>query len=332
MSEFRRDPLSGRWVIVAPERSARPTDFPVERRYGVGGFCPFCEGNEDKTPPEIFSIRKDGTAPNGPGWRVRVVPNRFPALQMEDSLARQGDGLCRRMNGLGAHEVIIESPRHVLSLCELDCAGVKEVFLTYRGRLRGLREDPRLAYGMIFKNVGAAAGATVEHSHSQLIATPVVPAMVRTELRNARKHHEAHGACLLCDILSAELAAGVRVVARGDHFVALAPFAARFPFETWVLPKAHVPHFEEHPAEALDDLAATLCGVLRRLDAALGSPAYNYLIHTSPFGRRFDAYYHWHIEIIPCVTRVAGFEWGTGVYINPVLPESAAAFLTEIRV
>jgi UDPglucose--hexose-1-phosphate uridylyltransferase len=329
MSEFRRDRVSGRWVIIAPERAARPTDFPVERRYGVGGFCPFCEGHEDKTPPEVAALRNEPRQANRPGWRVRVVPNRFPALRPDVPLEVIGDAGSRGMTGFGLHEVIIESPRHILSLNEMDDAGVTDVLRIYQNRLKSLRQDERYLYGMIFKNAGSAAGATVEHSHSQMIGIPVVPRTVRTEVRHAREFHNTSGACLFCHMIDQEIAKGERIVHVGQHCVAITPYASRFPFETWILPTRHVAHFDEHPDEALADIALGLRTVLNRLDLALEMPAYNYLIHTSPFGNKAADCYHWHIEIIPCITKIAGFEWGTGCYINPVLPESAAAFLRE---
>jgi len=330
MSEFRKNPVSGSWIIVAPERAARPTDFPVERRYSAGGFCPFCEGHEDKTPPEIASIRADSTAPNKPGWRVRVVPNRFPALRTDGALEDLGDGLCRKMTGFGIHEVIIESPRHILSLNEMDEGVIRDVLLICQQRILNLRKDSRFKYAMLFKNVGSAAGATVEHSHSQLIGMPVVPTAVRNEMRHARLFAEASGGCIFCHMIEQELAHGERIVHVGRHFVALAPFASRFPFETWLLPTRHGTHFEDHPADTLADLAESLRIILDRLDQALETPAYNYLIHTAPLGAGPVNHYHWHIEVIPCITKIAGFEWGTGCYINPVLPESAAAFLREV--
>lgn len=332
MSEFRWDPVSDRWVIFAPERAARPTDFPVERRQSVGGFCPFCEGNEDKTPPEIAATREANTRADNPGWRVRVVPNRFPALRSKGTPAQNGDELCRSMNGLGEHEVIIESPKHIISLCEMSVGTVREVFLIYRQRMLSLKADRRLACVVLFKNVGAAAGASLEHSHSQLIATPVVPRNIRGEIQGARRFLKKHGRCVFCGMIEQNLASGERLVAEGEHFVAVAPFASRVPFETWVLPKAHMARFEEQAADTLGDLAQVVRSVLLRLDAALDCPAYNYIIHTAPFGHREEESYHWHIEIIPRVTRIAGFEWGTGLHINPVLPESATAFLRKVKV
>ena len=330
MSEFRKDALSGQWVIVAPERASRPTDFPVERRRKGRGFCPFCEGNEEKTPPELFALRDNGSAADRPGWRVRVVPNRFPALNPQAPLEEHSGPFATSMSGFGFHEVIIDTPRHVQSLSELQPAGVRDLLGVYRKRLNALRSDGRVAYAMLFKNAGAAAGATIEHSHTQLIGMPVTPPVVRGELAHCAEFAGRNGgACLFCRIMEQEMEARARVICERPHFLALAPFASRFPFETWVLPKRHFAHFEEQPPDTYADLAEMLCALLKRLDAALDQPAYNILLHTSPFGKEASPNYHWHMEIIPSVTRVAGFEWGTGFYINPVAPESAAALMGE---
>ena len=336
MPELRKDPVVGRWVIIATDRSARPTDFRMvgdrERRKPRGGFCPFCEGHEDKTPPEIQAYRHSDSQPNGRGWWIRVVPNKFPALQVEGELEKRGDGIYDRMNGVGAHEVIIESPEHVVSLCELDVGRVGEVLWVYKERLLDLKQDRRLKYGMIFKNVGEEAGASLEHSHSQLIATPVVPRNVMAEMNGTREFFDYRGRCLYCDMIRQELSSGERIAMDGDDYVALMPFAPRFPFEVWLLPKAHGSHFEEQLESSQSELAGMLHGVLCRLEKALNYPAYNYMIHTAPFDGDGGEHYHWHIEITPRLTSVAGFEWGTGFYINPVAPESAAEFLRQTGV
>ena len=331
MSEFRRDAVSNRWVIVAPERAARPTDFPVERRTSSGGFCLFCEGNEDKTPPEVDSLRNGGSEPDGPGWRVRVVPNKFPALRSDAGLAKRGDGLFASMNGLGVHEVIVDTPLHVACLSELGPPAVEDVLSIYARRMREVKRNRHLACAMLFKNVGVAAGASLEHSHSQMIAMPVAPPAICAEMEGARRFLEAHGECVFCRMIEWERDRGERMIAENAHFTAFAPFASRFPFETWILPRQHRACFEEHPADTLGDLADLMYTVLSMLEVVLDRPAYNYIVHTAPFESGAATSYHWHIEIMPRMTRVAGFEWGTGLYINPVAPESAAAALQEPR-
>lgn len=333
MPELRKDPVVGRWVIIAHERAKRPHDFKSESRLeGEAALCPFCEGQEDKTPPEILAYRDRGTPGNGPGWRVRVVPNKFPALRIEGALQKRGDGIYDRMAGIGAHEVIVESPRHFRSLTELSEENVREVLWVYRDRLLDLKRDSRLVHGILFKNVGAAAGASLEHTHSQLIVTPTVPISVWEEMTGALEFFNYRGRCIYCDMVQQELETESRVVLDTPYFTAFCPFAARFPFETWVLPKAHASHFENVSKPSVDDLAFVLKQVLGKLEVALDVPAYNYIIHTSPFHEQELPHYHWHIEVIPRLTKVAGFEWGSGFYINPVPPEEAAGYLRDVEI
>jgi UDPglucose--hexose-1-phosphate uridylyltransferase len=331
MSEFRKDPILGRWVIIAARRARRPSDFGSERKDPSAVFCPFCEGNEDKTPPEITAIRDPGSAPDGPGWRVRVVPNKFPALEPHGDLESHAHGMYDTMEGIGAHEVIIEGAAHEVSLTGMTDGAVREVLSVYRSRLRDLRQDERLSTGMLFKNVGREAGASLEHAHSQLIVTPVVPSRIQTEIDGSQRWLEHRGRCVFCDMIAQERADRERMVIDDGEVVAFCPFASLFPFETWVLPASHESHFERTSDEVLDVLAPTLRRVLAKLEAALERPPYNYVVHTSPMRMPGLAHYHWHIEIIPRLTKVAGFEWGTGFTINPVGPEQAAAFLRDIE-
>jgi len=332
MPELRKDPVSGRWVIIATERAMRPADFESEPQPIKGGFCPFCEGNEDKTPSEIMAYRERGTQPNSKGWRVRVVPNKFPALRIEGNLNKKGEGIYDLMNGIGAHEIIIDSPNHIISLTELDNGHVEEIIWAYRDRLVDLKKDKRFIYGLLFKNVGAVAGATLEHSHSQLIVTPIVPITVMHEMNGCEEFYKYRGRCLFCDMVQQELATGSRIVLEDDIFVAFTPYASRFPFEIWVMPKVHSSHFENLQKLEIEELAQVLRKILLKLEKALEFPPYNYIVHTTPFTYREIEYYHWHIEIIPRLTRVAGFEWGSGFYINPVTPESAAEHLRDTSV
>jgi UDPglucose--hexose-1-phosphate uridylyltransferase len=331
MSEFRKDPVLGRWVIVAAERAKRPSDFRVGPEGPPVTFCPFCEGNESKTPPEITARRAPDSGRDEPGWRVRVVPNKFPALAVEGDLEKRGLGMYDTMQGIGAHEVIIEGPEHVVSLSEMSDDLVTEILAVYRERLADLRRDERLSYGMLFKNVGKTAGASLEHSHSQLIVTPVVPKRVQEEIDGALRWFEHRGRCVYCDMIAEERSDRSRMVVDAGDFVAFCPFASRFPFETWIVPADHRSHFETTDDGAMGLLGSTLRTVLRKLEAALEQPPYNYVVHSGPLSADSLEHYHWHIEIIPRLTRVAGFEWGTGFYINPVSPERAAAFLREIE-
>lgn len=336
MPELRKDPVVGRWVIISTERSRRPGHFTPETAVAPAqGYSPFVEGREDMTPPEVYAMRPAGAKKDGPGWSVRVVPNKFPALQIEGTLDRRGEGLYDKMNGVGAHEVVIETPDPVAQLADLPVEQVQRVLVAWRERMRDLRNDPRLRYALVFKNHGAGAGATLEHSHSQIIAMPIVPRMVQEELDGARRYFELKERPVFSDIIEQETGEGQgrRVVSRTSRHIALAPFAPRFPFETWVMPLARRAAFHTiDDADELLDLAGILKDTLGRLNAALDSPPYNLLLHTAPLGEPDLPYYHWHIEIMPKLTRVAGFEMGSGFYINPTPPEDAAQFLRDVTV
>jgi UDPglucose--hexose-1-phosphate uridylyltransferase len=231
------------------------------------------------------------------------------------------------MNGIGAHEVIIESPRHIQSLTSLDNGNVEEVLSCYRDRLIDLKSDKRFVYGLLFKNVGFSAGASLEHTHSQLIVTPIVPPLVANEIANAKAFYQRTEKCLFCDMIQQEIETDKRVVISTDNFVVFAPFASRFPFETWILPKKHESNFENLQEDEAKELAYVLKSVLAKLEATLDFPPYNYIIHSAPFNVTESKHFHWHIEIIPRLTNIAGFEWGTGFYINPTPPEESAELL-----
>jgi UDPglucose--hexose-1-phosphate uridylyltransferase len=330
--ELRKDPVTGRWVIISTDRQKRPNDFVFERARIIGReHCPFCPGHESLTPPEIMSYRQNGGSPNAPGWDVRVVPNKFPALQVEGMLDREGEGMFDRMNGIGAHEVIIETPDHDRTMASMSEPEIERVLFAYRDRIVDLKKDFRLKYILIFKNHLAAAGATLEHTHSQLIALPIVPDFVREEIEGARRHFADKERCVFCDIVHQDIRDGRRVVVENADIVALAPYAPRFAFETWLLPKRHGARFEEAPRHEYESLARMIKVVLQRIDRALESPAYNLILHTSPFSQDTSEIYHWHLELMPKLTKVAGFEWGTGFYINPTSPEEAARVLRAVR-
>jgi UDPglucose--hexose-1-phosphate uridylyltransferase len=328
--ELRKDPVTGRWVIIATDRAKRPGDFirqPVPP--AVARICPFDSGNERKTPPEILAYRDSGGR-DEPGWRVRVVPNKFPVLGIEGELNRQGEGMYDKMNGIGAHEVIVETPDHAAAFCDLPERQVEEVLWAFKERVNDLKKDRRFRYILLFRNYGDAAGASLEHPHSQLIALPVIPKRVKEEVDGARLFYDLKERCIFCDIIHEESSANSRLVMETDRFVSLEPYAPRFPFETWILPKLHESHFEESDAPMLHDLARVLRSTLRRIDRALERPAYNFIVHNAPVQDPALPHYHWHVEIIPRLTKVAGFEWGTGFYINPTPPEESARFLREV--
>jgi UDPglucose--hexose-1-phosphate uridylyltransferase len=337
MPELRHDPIQKRWVIIATERGRRPNEFPRLDEPAPNGSCPFCEGHENRTPPEIRAIRHNGRGPNEPGWQVRVVPNKFPALMIEGDLDRRGLGIHDRMNGVGAHEVIIETPNHDLSMADMTVEQLERVIWMYRERLQDLMQDRRLKYVLIFKNHGTAAGASLSHPHSQLIATPVTPLALASELISAKEHYHDKERCLFCDVIQQEL--DDRVVLSSNQMVAITPFASRFPFEVFLAPRRHAHSFADISDAAMRDLATALREVLRRMKVCLNDPPYNFLIHTCPnvkarpkrttYWDTIEADFHWHLEIIPRMVGVAGFEWGTGFYINPTAPEEAARYLRE---
>jgi UDPglucose--hexose-1-phosphate uridylyltransferase len=329
MPEIRTDPITGGRVIIAPERANRPTDLVAAGEPGTGGPCVFCEGHEAETPGEVLSFREPQSAPNAPGWRVRVVPNRFPAFEQATQPLEPVERIdfFRVQPAYGRHEVAIESPRHLVSITQLSQQGVREVVWAYRERLAALKEDSRLVYPQVFKNSGLAGGASLEHVHSQIMATPFVPGGIAERLARSLTFYRRHTQCVFCDLIRRELAAGERIVSETPEYVVLCPFASRVPYETWILPKAHASHFEQISSEVAGLLALVLQQTLARIEGLLEVPAYNYLIHTSPFDTSPLDHYHWTIEIVPRVTKVAGFEWGTGIYINPVPPEDAASLL-----
>ena len=331
MPELRKDPVTGRWVIISTDRSRRPGDFSRERAVIKGGsFCPFCPGNERTTPPEILAYR---TTENGKrdsaGWNLRVVPNKFPALGIEGDLDRQADGMFDKMNGIGAHEVVIETPDHMETLATMPLKRVEDVLWAFRDRILDLKQDRRFKYILVFKNHGEAAGASLEHPHSQLIALPILPKQVVEELEGAKRYFSNKERCIFCDILRQETEARVRVAAENQDFVTLSPYAPRYPFEMWVLPRRHESAFENSPSNLYENLARMLKTVLSKAFQVLDNPAYNLVLHTSPVQENTQDYYHWHLEIIPKLTKTAGFEWGTGFYINPTPPEEAAKFLRD---
>jgi len=342
MPELRKDPIIGRWVIIATERSRRP-DYTKEPVYkgDEEAFCPFCEGNESHTPAEIAAVRPRHTNPGSPGWDVRVVPSIAPFLGIEGDIERRGRGIYDITNGIGAHEVVIETNKHVANMADLSQDQIAKVIGCYVDRMNDLEKDKRFKYVLIFKNYGLPSGGSkVRHTRSQLIATPVNPKRVKEELVGAKKYYEYHERCVYCDIIAQEMRDKSRLVMEHDGFIAVAPFASRFPFEIWILPKKHSPDFVSINAEMRSNLAKILKKVLLKLKKGLDDPPYNFMIHTAPFRRSkphgywktIEHDYHWHLEIMPRMTRVAGFEWGTGFYICPITPEEAAGYLREIEV
>lgn len=318
-SEWRKDFLTGRWTIIAPERASRPYE-PEEG----ASECPFCEGRESRTPGEVFSIRRNGTSPNQPGWFVRVFPNKYPALRNDIPFWDVRDELYQVASGFGVHEVIVETPYHAVDFSELPEEQVVRVLTAYRERLRVFEKEKDLQYGLIFKNQGVEAGASMRHAHSQFIATPFIPRAILEELEGALSFYRERKQCPFCALLAREREKAIRLVLESDHFVAFVPYAARFPFEVMLLPVRHAAFFQDEAH--LEDLALALSQVLKGVRKCSGVSSFNFVLHTAPYrvteeGRKS---YHWHFEILPAFLRTAGFEWGSGFSINVMRPEEAA--------
>jgi UDPglucose--hexose-1-phosphate uridylyltransferase len=332
MPELRRDPVIGRWVIISSDRGKRPHDYSVQGDYPQGGTCPFCPGYEDRTPPEILAYYHTGREKNKSGWWVRVIPNKYPALEIEASLNRTGDGMYDKMSGLGAHEVIIETPTHDQAYHAMEPTKLEDVFWAFRDRIADLKKDDRLEYILIFKNHGAAAGASLRHPHSQLIAMPMVPIRIKEEISGARNYFDYKERCVYCDMIRQESEQKVRLVAENADFVAFAPYASRFPFEVWVMPKRHSSDYHDIQKTEVASLTAMMKNVLGKQNFVLDDAPFNFILHTAPLKTPRLPHYHWYIEIIPKLTKLAGFEQGTGFYINPTPPEDAAKTLRETAI
>ncbi|MFH1067801.1 MAG: DUF4931 domain-containing protein [bacterium] len=339
MPELRKDPVAGRWVVFSPERLRRPVHIQCKPQLQAAEQeNPFLSGNEAYTLPEIFAIRDPGSAPNKPGWRVRVVANLFPALRIEGELEKEAFGFYDRMNGIGAHEVIIETPDPNMALDQQPIAGIADVLRAFRSRMLDLAKDTRFRYILVFKNFGAAAGATLPHPHSQLIAMPVVPIAVKEKLKAAMQYYRWKDRNLFGDILNNERKSGDRMVYENAGFSAFCPFASRFPFELCIMPRKQSPDFSSESDHNLVLLADVLKRVLQAYRRGLSAPDYNLIIHTAPlryprkdYWMSIDQDFWWHIEILPRMAGMAGFEFGTGFYINPVFPEESARFLRGVK-
>jgi UDPglucose--hexose-1-phosphate uridylyltransferase len=330
MSELRRDPIGGRWVIVDTDHPHKPDQYDYERQVYMGGTCPFCYGNESMTPPEIEAIRDSHTQPNSSGWQVRVVANKFPALQVEGDIERRGLGMYDMSNGVGAHEILIETPYHQKDICDLLNHEVENFLNMYCRRALDLAKDKRFKYIMVFKNFGAAAGASLEHPHTQLIALPMIPKSAAEEIKGAQNYFEYRERCIFCDIMRQETQEAERVVMENKHFMAFCPFVSRFPFEIWIIPKKHNGNFSHMPPEEIPSLAQILRDIVTKLKKLFPDVSYNYILHSAPVnGDGAMEGYHWHIEFMPKLTRTAGFEWGSGFYLVATPPEMAAKYLRD---
>lgn len=332
-NELRKDPLLGRWIaVMTPPKSPEEylVSLPAEEHETS---CRLCRGREKETTGEIMAISKaDG------GWWTRVIPNFNPLFQVEGDLGRKGEGMYDRMNCIGANELIIESPEHSVRPEDIGLEQMSRVISTYKSRLEDLEKDHRLRYTLIYKNSGKEAGDAFSHPSSYLTSTPVIPKRVKEELDGAKQYFSYKERCIFCDIVREELRIGNRVIVETRNYIAFCPYASKFPFETWIIPKNHNCAFQSIRQEEIEDLALILSTALKKLRALfLDRLSFNYFIHSAPNRvPRKDQWhtlgedYHWHIEIMPRLTRTSGFEWGSGFYILPTSPEHASKYLREV--
>lgn len=335
MHELRKDPLMSRWVAVLSDSKA-PEEYPIFTEDVKESDCKFCPGRENETLPEIAAIRREGSLPNGTGWWVRVIPSSKPILQIEGDLGRRGVGMYDKMNSIGANEILVETPEHNKRPEDIGFEQMVRIVTLYRERIADLEKDSRMRYILIYKNSCKEAGALYSHPHSQIIATPIIPKRVKEELDGAKQYYAYKERCIFCDMMSEELRYGQRIIFETKNFVAFCPYAQRFSFEFWIMPKRHSCAFQDIYADETEDLGLILYTTIKKLGTILKNPPYNYVIHTAPnrIPRRNHWHtlgedFHWHMEVMPRLMRVSGFEWGSGFYVVTTSPEDAAKYLRE---
>lgn len=363
MTELRRDPITKRWVVIAAGRARRPEHFKREKKQvSLTASCPFCPGNEDKTPPEIATF-PERRPKNGPDWQVRVVPNKYNAVGVDEKIKVRPFGMYLAMTGYGAHEVIIESPNHYTLLEDQPLEHLMLILSAYKERLLDLYKDPNIKQIVLYKNNGSEGGASLSHPHSQLITFPIVPHEIKDDLKGAKEYFEKEKSCIWCSILEWETRtnysvldedghlvrndpAGIRLVYKNSNFIAYCPFASRFPYEMHIIPRRHSHCFGEINIQEIRELAEILKVAIKKLNAALKeiypeSVPFNFALHTSPNlnfkgeSANFKTVkkdFHWHIELYPVLAIAAGVEKGSGIYINIVAPEVAAKQLREAEI
>lgn len=341
MPELRRDPIIGRWVIIATERAKRPGDFRVETIEPSMEKCPFCKGNEAKTPPETIAIRPKGSKPNSPDWSARIVPSISGFLNPKGHLDRHGKGLYDLMSGVGVHEILIMAPEHTGSVHIISESQIAKSVELLIQRIKQLGRDDRLKYALVFANHGkVAGGSNLGHMHLQIIATPVTPKRVKEELTGSKRYYDYKERCVMCDMIKQELKADKRVICKIDGLVAISPFCSRFPFETWIMPVEHSCDFDKMKKPTIKNLGQIYTQVFAKMNKVLGNFPFNMILHTAPFRHKnkkgywesIEQDYHWHIEIMPRLVQVAGFEWGSGFYINTMSPEDACNAIKDAKI
>jgi len=332
MSELRQDPTTREWVIIAPERAKRPQHMSKKGRAEElpdwDESCPFCPGNERQTPNEVFRLPLSSEAS---AWEVRVVPNRFAALSMEVSKPRIEEGrLTRGLNGFGVHEVIVESPSHNTTIALMTYQQVEKILTAYQQRYNTLKRNEHLKFITIFKNHGRQSGTSLEHPHSQLVATPIMTPYYHRRFDVAVDYYADAGRCVYCDVLAEEMEKRERIVAETEQFIVFHPYASRASYENWIIPKRHCSSFGLCPEEHRAELAMVLKDSLLCLYRGLDNPAFNLMVNTTITEDEENPYYHWHIRIVPRLSMIAGFEMGSGIYINTALPEETAKFMKQV--
>lgn len=324
MPQLRRDPITKRWVLMVEDEHQLLKEPVVKSASDSSNIvCPFCPGNEAMTPNEIMSYRQPNTLPNEKGWTIRVIPNKFPALGITGDLERLSQGLYDTMNGVGSHEIIIESSDHNDGFHNYSVDQIKRIIHTYVDRVRDLRRDRRLHSVLIYKNHGLSAGTTLTHPHSQLIAAPIIPKRLMEEIEGAKRFFYYKERCVYCDLVKQELTSGDRIISENEYFVSMSPFASRFPFEICIIPKDHKDSFGDIDNLETESLAYIMQNTFQRLNKLFDNPDFNFVIHSSPYDEHCSDYYHWHIEIVPRLSSTSTLEWGSGFYVNPISPEKA---------
>ena len=339
MSEFRYNKLKDSWVVISPKRVRRPSDFELRGAEAYDVESPFVYGNEHKTPSEIFALRDHGSKKDSPGWKVRVVANKYNALEIEKNPVRDFDGIFESMDGCGAHEIIIDTPKFPSKFEDLSAEEVANILFTAKERVNDLQRDFRIRYISIFKNQGALAGASISHPHTQIIALPMIPKNILTEIESCRAHYKKTSRSLICDLAISEIRAKSRIVEDDDNFVSFCPYASFWPFEVNICPKKTVKDFAALDEGSIFELANILLSSVRRISMALKGVSFNIFLKTMPpkredvepnFYYKMDEFYRWHIEIVPRIPVIGGFELSSGVFINTVAPEESAKFLRTI--
>lgn len=328
MSELRHNIISGDWVIIASERAKRPKDFKKkeENKAALPQYqkeCPFCAGNEATAGEETFRIN------DGKSWLVRCIYNKFPALSPREDLSRHIGIIYNSITGFGFHEVIVEHPRHDLSIPLMSDEDVENIIKTYKNRYKALENNKDIASVIIFKNQGPQAGASLMHPHSQIIATPIVPPQIRHRMEQASRYLDVTGKCVFCAMLEEELSQRKRIILETDSFVSFVPFAPAAPFIVWIFPRRHMSAFNEITDGEASDLAKHLKAILGKLYRGLDNPDFNYTIRSLPVREKGTEYFHWYLSIVPRIANPAGFELGSGIFINASIPEESAEFLRQ---